>query len=39
MMDAAEEDTGYEKDAHWLVLLVKYHAPAKGRLQRKAVNF
>jgi hypothetical protein len=38
MMDAAEEDTGYEKDAH-LVLLVKYQAPAKGRLQRKAVNF
>ena len=37
-MDAAEEDTGYEKDAH-LVLLVKYQAPAKGRLQRKAVNF
>jgi hypothetical protein len=38
MMDAAEEDTGYEKDAQ-LVLLVKYQAPAKGRLQSKVVNF
>ena len=36
--DAAGEDTGYEKDA-WLVFQVRYSAPAKGRLKRKAVNF